>query len=119
MPDARVLEEFPPVSTDQWLDVVRKDLKGADFDKKLLWKTDEGITVKPFYRSDDVAGLKINDLLPGQFPYTRGTQASNDWKIRESIEEQDPVRANKLAIAALAAGADEIAFVHPDVHSAN
>jgi methylmalonyl-CoA mutase len=47
-------EEFPPVSTAEWEAAIRADLKGADYDKKLLWRTGEGITVKPFYRAEDL-----------------------------------------------------------------
>ena len=45
-----------------------QDLKGADFEKKLVWKTNEGFKVKPFYRMEDLEGLKTTDALPGEFP---------------------------------------------------
>lgn len=47
-------EEFPPISTAEWEAAIRADLKGADYDKKLLWRTGEGITVRPFYRAEDL-----------------------------------------------------------------
>ena len=34
-----LLQEFPPVSTQSWEEVIRKDLKGADYAKKLIWQT--------------------------------------------------------------------------------
>jgi hypothetical protein len=43
-------KDFPAVSTAEWEQAVRNDLKGADL-SKLSWKSDEGITVKPFYRA--------------------------------------------------------------------
>ena len=46
-----LLAEFPFVSTEQWKEVVIKDLKGAEYDKKLVWRTNEGFNVQPFYRS--------------------------------------------------------------------
>jgi methylmalonyl-CoA mutase len=52
-----IAEEFPPVSTSQWSEAITKDLKGAPYDKKLVWRTEEGLAVKPYYRSEDVAGL--------------------------------------------------------------
>ena len=79
----RLLEEFPPLTTDQWMEVVQKDLKGADFNKKLLWQTDEGIPVRPFYRAEDLAGLEHMGSAPGEFPYVRGTRPDNDWEIRD------------------------------------
>jgi methylmalonyl-CoA mutase len=50
----RLLEEFPPVSTAAWEDRIRRDLKGADYDERLVWKTDEGIAVRPYYRSEHI-----------------------------------------------------------------
>ncbi|HEY6271960.1 MAG TPA: methylmalonyl-CoA mutase family protein [Terriglobales bacterium] len=50
-----LLEDFPPVSTAAWEEVIRQDLKGADYEQKLIWKTDEGISVQPYYRREDVS----------------------------------------------------------------
>ena len=44
-----LLVDFPEVTTEEWMEVIKADLKGADFDKKLLWKTNEGFNVKPFH----------------------------------------------------------------------
>ena len=68
-----LLAEFPSVSTQQWMDKITADLKGADFNKKLVWKTNEGFNVLPFYRAEDIANLKTKDSAPGAFPYIRGT----------------------------------------------
>ena len=110
MSSAKFLEEFPPVSTEKWQEAVVKDLKGADYAKRLIWQTDEQIPVKPFYRSDDLAGLQHLDSAPGEFPYTRGTRVSNAWRIRERIESTDIGEARQRALEALA-GADEVEFV--------
>ena len=47
----KLFTEFPPVTTEQWEEVINKDLKGADYDKKLVWKTQEGFSVRPYYRA--------------------------------------------------------------------
>jgi methylmalonyl-CoA mutase len=104
-----LLDEFPPVSTEAWEDVVLKDLKGADYAKKLIWQSPEGIAVKPYYRREDVAGLSI-EQAPGDFPYLRSTRANGDWRIREEIRAAEPEAANRDAQNALAAGAEEISF---------
>ncbi len=39
--------EFPAISTEQWEEVIVKDLKGADYERKLVWKSAEGINVRP------------------------------------------------------------------------
>jgi methylmalonyl-CoA mutase len=58
----KLLEEFPPVSTDAWEAAIRVDLKGADYDKTLIWKAEDGIAVKPYYRAADSANLDPHPL---------------------------------------------------------
>ncbi len=106
----RLLEEFPPVSTTEWQAAIARDLKGADPEKRLTWRTDEGLGVKPFYRAEDLAGLACVDTAPGDFPYRRGARATGDWRIREEIDAADAEEANRMACAAVAAGAEGIAF---------
>jgi methylmalonyl-CoA mutase len=45
----KLFSDFPAVSTEQWMEKITADLKGADFEKKLVWRTNEGFKVKPFY----------------------------------------------------------------------
>ena len=47
----KLFSEFPPVSTEEWMAKITEDLKGADFEKKLVWRTNEGFKVQPFYRA--------------------------------------------------------------------
>src|SRR5271157_821673 len=105
-----LLQEFPPVSTESWEGVIRRDLKGADYANKLIWQTAEGIAVKPYYRAEDIAGLEFSDAIPGAIPYLRGAHSTGDWRIREEIDETDPEEANRAAHNAVHAGAGEIAF---------
>jgi methylmalonyl-CoA mutase len=114
-----LLGEFPPVSTQSWEDVIRKDLKGADYAKKLIWQTDEGLAVKPYYRSEDVADLQYPLASPGEFPYARSARASGDWRIREEIDLADPEAANRAALAAVVAGAEEIAFSNTAIRNSS
>ena len=48
---------FPEITTMAWEEKIKADLKGADYQKKLVWKTDEGIQVKPYYRQEDLDSL--------------------------------------------------------------
>ncbi len=58
-PDVLTLsQEFPPVPTSAWEAAIAKDLKGADYDKKLVWRTEEGLSVRPYYRRENLAGLE-------------------------------------------------------------
>jgi len=107
-----LFEEFPPVSTQQWMDKVTADLKGADFNRKLVWKTNEGIDVQPFYRAENLENLDYLNSLPGEFPYVRGTKKSNnEWLVRQSIVVKDFAEANKKALNYLMRGVDSLAFV--------
>lgn len=106
----RLLAEFPITSTAEWEAVIAKDLKGADYEKKLVWRTAEGMAVRPYYRAEDMAAIGWSKAVPGEFPYVRGTRADADWRIREIIDLADPVEANRAARAAVAAGAEEISF---------
>ncbi|MBV5314552.1 MAG: methylmalonyl-CoA mutase small subunit [Prolixibacteraceae bacterium] len=107
-----LFEEFPPVSTQQWMDKVTADLKGADFNRKLVWKTNEGIDVQPFYRAEDLESLNYLNSLPGEFPYVRGTKKNNnEWLVRQSIVVNDLAEANKKALNYLMRGVDSLAFV--------
>jgi methylmalonyl-CoA mutase len=107
-----LFKEFPTVSTQQWMDKVTADLKGADFGKKLVWKTNEGIDVQPFYRAEDLEKLNYLNSLPGEFPYVRGTKKNNnEWLVRQSIVVKDFAEANKKALNYLMRGVDSLAFV--------
>lgn len=108
----KLFEEFPPVSTQQWMDKVTADLKGADFNRKLVWKTNEGIDVQPFYRAENLENLEYLNSLPGEFPFVRGNKKNNnDWLVRQSIAVTDFAEANKKALNYLMKGVDSLAFV--------
>jgi methylmalonyl-CoA mutase len=105
-----LLDEFPPVSTQSWEEAIARDLKGADYAKKLIWQTDEGLSVRPYYRAEALQGLSCLDTAPGEFPYLRGTRATGDWLIREEIDAVHPEEANRAACSAVVAGAEAISF---------
>ena len=50
------------------------------------------------------------DAAPGEFPYRRGARTTGDWRIREEIDAVNVETANREACAAVAAGAEGIAF---------
>ncbi|WP_353331896.1 methylmalonyl-CoA mutase small subunit [Bacteroides sedimenti] len=106
----KLFSDFSPVSTSQWMEKVTADLKGADFEKKLVWKTNEGFKVKPFYRMEDLEGLKTTDSLPGEFPYLRGTKKDNVWLVRQNIQVECPKEANTKALDILNKGVDSLGF---------
>jgi methylmalonyl-CoA mutase len=114
----KLFQEFPPVSTEQWEEIIIKDLKGADYQKKLAWRTDEGFQVRPYYRAEDLDSLHYLETLPNHFPYTRGFKTKdNNWKIVQEITEKDPKKANAIAVNALNKGADSVSFCTKNVNS--
>ena len=107
----KLFSDFPGVSTEAWMEKITADLKGADFEKKLVWKTNEGFKVKPFYRQEDLEGLKTTEGLPGQFPYLRGTKKDdNTWYVRQDIKVECPKAANEKALDILNRGVDSLGF---------
>ncbi|MDR2389401.1 MAG: methylmalonyl-CoA mutase small subunit [Tannerellaceae bacterium] len=106
----KLFSEFPPISTEEWMTKITADLKGAPFEKKLVWKTSEGFSVNPFYRTEDIEGMKTIASLPGEFPYIRGTKKNNDWKIRQNIDVTDFKTANKKALGLLQKGITSLGF---------
>lgn len=105
-----LLEEFPEVSTAEWEAAIARDLKGADYEKRLIWRSEDGLALKPYYRAEDMEELASVDSAPGMFPYRRGARTSGAWQIREEIDAADVETANLEARAAVAAGAEGIAF---------
>lgn len=91
----KLFEQFPPVSTAEWKAKVEADLKGAPFDKKLVWRTNEGFNVQPMYRLEDIEDLKTTNSLPGEFPYVRGTRTDNDWLTRRKSSPRLPPKQMK------------------------
>ncbi|MBN2745351.1 MAG: hypothetical protein JXR34_01365 [Bacteroidales bacterium] len=68
--------EFVPVSKEKWLEKITVDLKGADYEKKLVWRFDQNIKIHPFY----VAGDVENATPPLK------NSVDNNWEIREEID---------------------------------
>ena len=106
----KLFDQFPPVSTEEWRAKVEVDLKGADFNKKLVWRTNEGFNVQPMYRAEDIKDLKTTDSLPGEYPFVRGTKTNNDWYIRQEIEVCCPKAANEKATEILGKGVTSLGF---------
>ena len=111
----KLFTEFAAPTTQEWLDKIQVDLKGADFQKRLVWRTNEGFNVQPFYRREDLANLKTPDALPGEFPFVRGNKKdSNAWYVRQNVVVgEDPKAANAKALDILNKGIDSLGFHIP------
>ncbi|MFA8434103.1 MAG: methylmalonyl-CoA mutase family protein [Marinifilaceae bacterium] len=112
MADNKLFSEFAPNSTQEWIDKITKDLKGADFDRKLVWRTNEGFNVQPFYRLENMEDKKFMDTYPGDFPYVRGNKKdNNNWFVRQDIIVKDVKAANEKALDILNKGIESLGFV--------
>ena len=92
-----LFSDFPEISSKQWKQKIQVDLKGADYNETLLWHTDEGITVKPFYTKEDKTFTQIN--LP-----------KKGFSICQTIFIDNEKIANSIAVDALKRGANSIKF---------
>src|ERR687897_201092 len=85
-----------------WDAVAAREVKG----KNLIWRTQEGIDVRPVYSAEDVAALDSG--LPGFAPYTRGPYASmytgRPWTIRQYAGFSTAEDSNAFYRRNLAAG---------------
>jgi len=97
-----LFEDFDAVSPAAWKQKIQMDLKGADYNETLLWKTNEGIVVRPFYTEEDRNYADIS--LP-----------KKGFNSCQTVFVDDVSIANKLAIDALQRGATAIQFVAKNV----
>merc|ERR1719394_2394630 len=91
---------------EEWKQGASKELKGKDVEETLMWKTAEGIDIKPIYTKEDTEGLP--EELPGKFPFTRGpypTMYTNrPWTIRQYAGFSTVEQSNAFYKQNLAAG---------------
>ncbi|WP_372755498.1 methylmalonyl-CoA mutase subunit beta [Mariniflexile sp.] len=98
-----LFDEFNDVSAKQWKQKIQFDLKGADYNETLIWNTNEAISVKPFYNSEDLKNL----------PEVSNTQAT-EWQICQPIFVANIEKSNKKALKAIELGTESIKFIIPN-----
>lgn len=97
--------DFPAASRDDWMRLVEGVLKGADFEKKLVSRTADGLRIEPLY---DAAA-------PSPQP---GRANVAPWGVGARVDHPDPAEANALALADLEGGADWLSIVTPHARAA-
>lgn len=100
MDSDRLFSDFPPVSTEEWEDQIRRDLLGTDAET-LLWHLPGDITVRPYYRAEDIDDL--SHVASDDAPFV---EMPGSAKIRQDISTPDLQIAREHALAALAGGVD-------------
>ena len=106
----KLFTEFPPVPTEKWEEVITADLKGADYERKLVWKTGEGFNVRPYYRAENLEGIQFLGSQAGEFPFVRGTRTHNRWHVHQTVAVECPKEANAEALKLLNSGVDSLGF---------
>lgn len=108
-------EGFATPTPDAWKAEVEKALKGAAFDKKMLTRTYEGITLRPLYSRHDWSQEGDPSGFPGAMPFTRGARAAGnrmaDWEVRQAFDHPDPGKANEIILNELSRGVDSVLVV--------
>jgi len=108
----KLFGEFPPVTTGQWEAKIREDLKGADYETNLIWRTVDGIIARPYYRGKDIEKFPFTDSLPGEYPFIRGSRTrNNDWEIIQEIIVKSFRDANQKALSLLEKGVASPRFI--------
>ncbi|MBB3018661.1 methylmalonyl-CoA mutase [Microvirga lupini] len=98
MDDLSLAADFPQATREQWLKLVEGVLKGADFQKKLVARTHDGIAIQPLYPKAE-----------GSAPVTR--EQAGRWRVSQRVDHPDPAKANELALIDLEGGADALTLV--------
>lgn len=106
MADQALFSAFDPVSSKQWKQKIQFDLKGVDYNKTLVWESLEGISVKPFYHSED-----LKNHVSFQLPKDHACQ------IGQTIYAGNIELANKKALDSLQRGATSLVFELPKANT--
>ncbi len=94
-----LFESFDEVSAKQWKQKIQFDLKGADYNEALIYKSLESIDIKPFYNQEDITNIDHTIAHP------------THWKNSIRIEVEDANTGNQKVKDALKKGAESIFFV--------
>ncbi|WP_370545493.1 methylmalonyl-CoA mutase subunit beta [Caulobacter sp. 17J80-11] len=100
-PATPLAQEFSPPTREQWMALVDKTLKGAPFDKRLVARTYDGLTVQPLYTAEDGAPALAARPRPHADP-------ARPWDLRTVVDHADPARANADLLKDLQNGAASV-----------
>ncbi|MBC8172966.1 MAG: hypothetical protein H7X71_03575 [Chitinophagales bacterium] len=111
MDDINLFEGLPAGTKQAWLEQVKKDLKGADFEEKLVSEVD-GIRIEPIYSKEDLPAFeKDADESPEDedgedFSYTPEEEGASvlSWDICEEIHVDENNSLQDIISAAFKRG---------------
>ncbi|MDR0533740.1 MAG: acyl-CoA mutase large subunit family protein [Verrucomicrobiales bacterium] len=110
-----LLSEFSKPTYEQWKIEAEKLLKGVPFEKKMLTKTHEGITLRGIYNPEDIKDLAHLNQKPGTGDFVRARNAAGysgeGWKISQELPYGTAEEFNKAAKHDLMRGQNEITMI--------
>lgn len=99
MTNLSLAAEFPATDAAEWRKLVDAALKGADFDKRLVTRTYDGLRVEPLYpRAKNAHAVA-------------GRAAGEPWTVLQRADHPDAAEANKQALLDLENGATGLSLV--------
>jgi methylmalonyl-CoA mutase len=111
-PAQNLLSEFPEHTYDQWHAAAVALLKGAPFEKLLVSKTYEDITIQPIYRREDIAALEQRKDFPGAGSLVRGSHAEGflkaGWEVSQELKASSTAELNSMIHEGLNGGQSEL-----------
>ena len=96
--DLPFMDAFPTPGEAQWRAAVDKVLKGADFEKKLVGRTTDGVRIEPLYEAAAAQSARPLRAEAGR------------WRVAARVDHPDAAEAAKLALAELEGGADSLSL---------
>ncbi|MHA7057992.1 methylmalonyl-CoA mutase subunit beta [Aquimarina sp. M1] len=97
-----LFDDFDEVSAKEWKQKIQFDLKGADYNEALIYKSLEGIDIKPFYNEEDIEDISV---------INKSISHPSSWKNSIKVDVTDAVAGNAKALEAIKKGAESIYFV--------
>lgn len=94
--DLPFMDAFATPGEAQWRAAVDKVLKGADFEKKLVGRTTDGVRIEPLYEAAAEQGTRPLRAEAGR------------WRVAARVDHPDGVEAARLTLAELEGGADSL-----------
>ncbi|MDB5592246.1 methylmalonyl-CoA mutase subunit beta, partial [Enterovirga sp.] len=98
MNDLTLASEFPPATREGWEAAVARVLKGADFEKRLVSRTADGLRIEPIYAKAEAR-------------HTGRPRPAAPWRVAARVDHPDPAEANALALLDVEGGADSLTVV--------
>jgi methylmalonyl-CoA mutase len=96
--DLPFMNAFAAPAEEQWRAAVDKVLKGADFEKKLVGRTADGIRIEPLYKAAAASEARPLRAQAGR------------WRVAARVDHPEPAEAARLALADLEGGADSLSL---------